>query len=130
VVGVGVAGSTAKSLASACDRFDNYDALPGIPKLADTKKESAPTRPRARKRSQDPAVNLLERAMQLEGERADGEWLHASAVKDLMKRLDPSFSEKALGFRSFSDFLKAQTEQVEVDEDSNIVQVRAVARAA
>jgi hypothetical protein len=130
VVGVGVAGSTAKSLASACDRFDNYDSLPGIPKLADTKKDAAPSRPRARKRSQDPAVNLLERAMQLEGERSDGEWLHASAVKDLMKRLDPSFSEKALGFRSFSDFLKAQTEHVEVDEDSNIVQVRAVARGA
>lgn len=128
VVGIGVAGSTAKSLASACDRFDNYDGLPGIPKLTETKKDTAPSRPRARKRSQDPAVNLLERAMQLEGERADGEWLHASAVKDLMKRLDPSFSEKALGFRSFSDFLKAQTENVEVDEESNVVLVRAVTR--
>ena len=75
-------------------------------------------------------VQLNRDFREVEGERADGEWLHASAVKDLMKRLDPSFSEKALGFRSFSDFLKAQTEHVEVDEDSNIVQVRAVARAA
>jgi len=128
VVGVGVAGSTAKSLAAACDRFDAYDSLPGIPNLAETKKDAAPSRPRARKRSKDPAVDLLERAMQLEAERADGEWLHASAVKDLMKRLDPSFSEKALGFRSFSDFLKAQTDHVEVDEESNVVQVKAVAR--
>ncbi|MDU0367458.1 NYN domain-containing protein [Microbacterium sp. NPDC089180] len=129
VVGVGVAGSTAKSLAAACDRFDAYDSLPGIPNLAETKKDAAPSRPRARKRSKDPAVDLLDRAMQLEAERADGEWLHASAVKDLMKRLDPSFSEKALGFRSFSDFLKAQTDHVEVDEESNVVQVRAVARS-
>ncbi|GEB44969.1 uncharacterized LabA/DUF88 family protein [Microbacterium sp. AG157] len=128
VVGVGVAGSTAKSLAAACDRFDAYDSLPGIPNLAETKKDAAPSRPRARKRSKDPAVDLLERAMQLEAERADGEWLHASAVKDLMKRLDPSFSEKALGFRSFSDFLKAQTDHVEVDEESNVVQVKAVSR--
>ena len=128
VVGVGVAGSTAKSLAAACDRFDAYDSLPGIPNLAETKKDAAPSQPRARKRSKDPAVDLLERAMQLEAERADGEWLHASAVKDLMKRLDPSFSEKALGFRSFSDFLKAQTDHVEVDEESNVVQVKAVSR--
>jgi len=128
VVGVGVAGSTAKSLAAACDRFDAYDSLPGIPNLAETKKDAAPSRPRARKRSKDPAVDLLDRAMQLEAERADGEWLHASAVKDLMKRLDPSFSEKALGFRSFSDFLKAQTDHVEVDEESNVVQVKAIAR--
>ena len=46
-----------------------------------------------------------------------------------MKRLDPSFSEKALGFRSFSDFLKAQTAHVEVDEESNVVQVKAVTRS-
>ncbi|KEP75127.1 hypothetical protein HR12_38325, partial [Microbacterium sp. SUBG005] len=31
VVGVGVAGSTAKSLAAACDRFDAYDSLPRHP---------------------------------------------------------------------------------------------------
>src|SRR5215207_3798568 len=31
VVGVGVAGSTAKSLAAACDEFEAYDSLPGVP---------------------------------------------------------------------------------------------------
>ena len=30
VVGVGVAGSTSRSLAAACDEFVTYDALPGI----------------------------------------------------------------------------------------------------
>jgi uncharacterized LabA/DUF88 family protein len=30
VVGIGVAGSTSKSLAAACDEFADYDALPGI----------------------------------------------------------------------------------------------------
>ncbi len=127
VVGVGVAGSTAKSLAAACDRFDAYDSCRHPEPRRDQEGLPALTA-RARKRSKDPAVDLLERAMQLEGERADGEWLHASAVKDLMKRLDPSFSEKALGFRSFSDFLKAQTAHVEVDEESNVVQVKAVVR--
>ncbi|WP_314507043.1 NYN domain-containing protein, partial [uncultured Microbacterium sp.] len=32
VVGVGVAGSTAKSLAAACDEFEAYDSLPGVPR--------------------------------------------------------------------------------------------------
>src|SRR5438034_1273762 len=31
VVGVGVAGSTSRSLAAACDEFVTYDALPGVP---------------------------------------------------------------------------------------------------
>jgi hypothetical protein len=95
-----------------------------------SKKDAAPARSRARKRSTDPSVNLLERALQLENERADEEWLHASALKDLMKRLDPSFSEKGLGFRSFSDFVKAHPEVVEVDEASNVVVVRSVVRPA
>ena len=30
IVGIGVAGSTSKSLAAACDEFADYDALPGI----------------------------------------------------------------------------------------------------
>jgi uncharacterized LabA/DUF88 family protein len=128
VVGVGVAGSTAKSLAAACDRFDAYDSLPGVVREPAPKKDAAPSRPRARKRSNDPAVNLLDRALQLEQERAEGDWAHASAVKDLMKRLDPSFSEKALGFRSFSDFIKAHPTVAEVDEASNVVLVRALPR--
>src|ERR1700755_2727055 len=31
VIGVGVAGSTSRALAAACDEFFTYDALPGIP---------------------------------------------------------------------------------------------------
>ena len=31
VVGVGVAGSSSKALAAACDDFVIYDALPGVP---------------------------------------------------------------------------------------------------
>src|SRR6059058_536025 len=32
VVGVGVAGSTSRSLAAACDELVTYDALPGVPR--------------------------------------------------------------------------------------------------
>src|SRR6188472_1522342 len=34
VVGIGVAGASSRSLASACDEFVTYDALPGIPTVA------------------------------------------------------------------------------------------------
>ncbi len=33
-----------------------------------------------------------------------------------MRRMDPSFSEKALGYRSFSDFLKSRDEITELEE--------------
>lgn len=130
VVGVGVAGSTAKSLAAACDQFDAYDSLPGVvppPATQSAQKKAdagATSSSRRRKPAEDPAAELLSRALKLEQVRTDDEWLHLSAVKNLLKRMDPSFSEKALGHRSFSDFVKAYPTVADIDETTNIVRVR------
>jgi len=156
VVGVGVAGSTSRSLAAACDEFVTYDALPGITPTdgaqratARTTKRKAepeetdgapsPKRPRRTKRPsatatgendlepEDPqelATRLLERALQLGHEKDDADWLHSSAVKSQMKRMDPSFSERALGYRSFSDFVKSREAVAELDETDRVQLVR------
>jgi uncharacterized LabA/DUF88 family protein len=160
VVGVGVAGSTSKSLAAACDELVTYDALPGItpdprpPSTAgavgpraepgtgpEEPAGPAPTQQRSRRtrraasteddgtgpESEDPqavATRLLERALRLGHEKDDAEWLHSSAVKNQMKRMDPSFSEKALGYRSFSDFVKSREAVAELDEADPIRFVR------
>jgi len=130
VVGIGVAGSSSKSLAAACDEFVIYDALPGVPAIASAPAEDEA--PKARTRAVKPAepdepetpdpqagaTALLKRALQIGLEKDDAEWLHNSAVKAQMKRMDPSFSEKSLGFKSFSDFLRSRTDAVELDETS------------
>jgi len=223
VVGVGVAGSTAKSLAAACDEFEAYDSLPGVPRVprvatkdaasrapsratssraksAATAPEEAAAEPGPRTRGgrgakkapakdpapddaaedapgteattaedaapaaaqveasliealgpaappkrtnrrassttvaatadppappveevpedpQEVATRLLERALRLGHDKDDdAEWLHSSAVKTHMRRMDPSFSEKALGYRSFSDFVKARESIAELEE--------------
>ncbi|BBY28189.1 NYN domain-containing protein [Mycolicibacterium sediminis] len=153
VVGIGVAGSSSKSLAAACDDFVIYDALPGVPVFepdpvpveepdetdesddAENPDEPAEKTPRKRaaRRSSKPAgppgepeqpdpqtaaTGLLKRALQIGLEKDDVDWLHNSAVKAQMKRMDPSFSEKSLGFRSFSDFLRSRTDVVDLDESS------------
>ena len=41
-----------------------------------------------------------------------------------MKRMDPSFSEKSLGFRSFSDFLRSRSDVADLDESSTTRMVR------
>ena len=132
VVGVGVAGSTAKSLAAACDQFDAYDALPGVTVPVDKPQQKqdapasdAPVRQR-RRSAKDPSADLLERALRLEHERTDADWVHSSVIKNLIRRMDPSFSEKGLGFKSFSDFIKAHPSIVEMNETDNIRLVRLV----
>lgn len=180
VVGIGVAGSTSKALAAACDEFAGYDTLPGVtapppPPVAPARKQgsrrkpaaaesapepadaddaptakasaghrsttsltfSAPDTPRAQADddaigavespadAQEAATRLLERALRLAHEKDDdADWLHSSAVKTQMKRMDPSFSEKALGSRSFSDFVRSRKDIAELDESATARLVR------
>ncbi len=216
VVGVGMAGSTSKTLAAACDEFVNYDDLPGVvpvkreatraaaaveaavPAAASAEPVPAPATkaqrsrkkatepaaepvvettaettaeptaepvaapaaastagPRRKSRSAGPAVpsepepveelepesvdtepeaptedpqevatRLLERALRLGREKDDADWLHSSSVKSQIKRMDPSFSEKTLGFRSFSDFVKSRSDIAELDESSTARLIR------
>lgn len=123
VVGIGVAGSSSRALASACDEFVIYDALPGVPALESVEKPAPQRRRKPKEEEPDPqdaATALLTRALQIGLEKDDAEWLHNSAVKAQMKRMDPSFNEKSLGYRSFSDFLRARARDdvVELDESS------------
>ncbi len=164
VVGIGVAGSTAKALTAACDEFASYDSLPGVERPGlerrgterpgterrdseRSERQEAPKRQRRAKAApasresiapepvdevateavaDDPidgsedaeiaVTGLLIRALWLSHEKDDSGWLHSSAVKQQMRRMDPSFSEKALGFRSFSDFLKSRSDVAELEE--------------
>jgi len=140
VVGVGVAGSTSRSLAAACDELVTYDALPGITPAGVADEPAEPQEPgdarsaRGTRRTRQPAAavsdepdpepedpqeqatRLLERALRLGQEKDDADWLHSSAVKSQMRRMDPSFSERALGYRSFSDFVKSREGVAELDE--------------
>src|ERR1700730_15874473 len=161
VVGVGVAGSTSRSLAAACDELVTYDALPGVTPTgaaqlpaaqaagaqaadAQAEHEESGSAPPARgsRRTRRPATavtddtdidseepqelttRLLERARRLRQEKDDADVLHSSALKSQMRRMDPSFSERALGYRSFSDFVKSREAGAELDETDPVRLVR------
>ncbi|GAA2771574.1 NYN domain-containing protein [Mycolicibacterium pallens] len=130
VVGIGVAGSSSRALAAACDDFVIYDSLPGVPVFEPAASEEPPKRTKRTKADKEPpdpqtvATALLQRALQIGLGKDDADWLHNSAVKAQMKRMDPSFSEKSLGFKSFSDFLRSRTDVVELDESSTTRMVK------
>ena len=136
VVGVGVAGASSRALAAACDEFVTYDALPGVPvpepepapaEAAEPKRRARRTKDAEEPQPPDPqaaATGLLTRALRIGLEKDDVDWLHNSAVKAQMKRMDPSFSEKSLGFKSFSDLLRSRSDLVELDESSTTRMVR------
>lgn len=146
IVGIGVSGGTSKSLKAACNEYADYDALPGIRPAAHIAAEidvasnddaAATTTPRRASTkattaaesgenatSKRAASALLVRALRLVHEADDTDWAHASALKQQMKRLDPAFNEKALGYNSFTSFLKSRANVVELDESSQTRLVR------
>ena len=67
------------------------------------------------------ATELLVRALQIGHAKGDDdeEWLNTGTVKNQMRRMDPSFNEKSLGFRSFTDFLSSRSDLVELDQDGS-----------
>lgn len=163
VVGIGVAGSTSTSLAAACDEFEDYDSLPGIDNSTATAAAASAERPKASKKTAEPAgtapdrardrapearkltipmfshtedaqfdepeveddtdpqivaTELLVRALQIGHAKGDAdEWLYTGTVKNQMRRMDPSFNEKPLGFRSFTDFLSSRSDLAELKEE-------------
>ncbi len=66
------------------------------------------------------AAELLVRALRVAQDKADDddEWLNGGGVKSQMQRMDPSFKEKSLGFKNFSDFIESLDEVVESRTDS------------
>ena len=71
------------------------------------------------------ATRLLRRALELgQAQAGDDEWLNPSTVKQQIKRLDPSFHEKTLGYSSFSDFVRSRSSVAEFDKASNSQKVR------
>ena len=145
VVGIGVAGATSKSLAAACDEFASYDALPGIDPIESEPEPAtrggrtprvevpvpaasvseAPVELPAPPAEVAPVVelpdrqeagtSLLLRALRLGRAKNDSEWLATGGVKSQMMRMDPSFQESALGFGSFSDFVRSRADVVDFD---------------
>lgn len=136
VVGIGVAGGTSRALISACDEFEYYDevareeeqaeaqAASERPVEAAVKTDAASPSKRAEAIESEAgqpiggpgASKLLIKALALVAKDSDG-WSAASAVKNQMKRLNPQFAEKTLGFESFIEFVKSRSGQVEVRED-------------
>ncbi|MFJ2507061.1 NYN domain-containing protein [Arthrobacter citreus] len=62
------------------------------------------------------ATELLVRALKIGHAKGDDEWLNTGTVKNQMRRMDPSFNEKPLGYRSFTDFLSSHSDLVELQE--------------
>ena len=80
--------------------------------------------------AQTVATELLVRALQIGHAKGDAdEWLNTGSVKNQMRRMDPSFNEKPLGYRSFTDFLASRDDAAELAEEGQQRLIRLLSSA-
>jgi uncharacterized protein (TIGR00288 family) len=98
VIGLGMKESTSDLLAANCDEFIYYEDLT-------TTGTSVPTIGDKVPKAKRPAFKLLFETIEaLQRENVDV--IHASMLKDTMKRKQPSFAESSYGYRSFTQMLE------------------------
>lgn len=89
------------------------------------------SKPETSEDTQEVATRLLIRAMQLGQVKMDEEWVNSSWVKNQMLRMDPSFSERALGFSKFNDFVASRSKAVELKKEglARLIRLRPIGAA-
>ena len=135
VIGVGVKKSTSDLFRDNCDEFIYYDDLVRA-QPSNRKRSATATAPTAktgndRGPSVDAALDLLIRTLEaLRAERGDDYPIHASLMKQTMKRQKPGFDERAHGFRAFNDLLleaqKRALLKLEPDKQAGTYTVHAI----
>jgi len=117
VVGIGLRQSTSEVLVKACDHFILYDTL-----MEPDTRTTVYRLERARQ--------LLIDAMQTLIPQVEGSIINGSALKVMMLKLDPTFTEVDLGYRQFRDFVEGQSDLVktELHDKTLLVRLRAERR--
>lgn len=127
VLGVGVAGSISKTLASACDVYVDYDELLDDRQKLEAEVEHQESTPPPPKGTPGPGAGartprrpypLVHEALRgLDAQHPDREWHALGALKNQILRIEPAFKERDYGAGSFSELLGRYTSQVEVKEN-------------
>jgi len=111
-------GAERSELAAEADAAPPEPWVPSTPPLfADGTAPPAVLSPA--KMSEKAATRLLLRALELLEAKDDEDWRPAAAVKSQIRRLDPSFSERTMGHRTFTDFVKSRGSLVEMKTEGS-----------
>ena len=113
VIGCGVKSSTSDLLIASCDEFIYYDDLERAARKRRPMKKKAGKKAAKDTSTLEPLVEIIRSLSR------DYDPLWGSLVKQTLRRVNPGFNESYLGFKNFSDVLKALAEDgvIELEHD-------------
>ena len=117
VIGIGIGGSTNQYWVKSCNEFKFYDAL--LVKSQSSSIDALEQRGYVMDEIDDETKDLLAKAVSRLAADKNQESVLGGQVKEIMKRLDPSFDESNYGYGKFSDFLDHCKDVVKIDRKGN-----------
>jgi uncharacterized protein (TIGR00288 family) len=116
VIGAGRRAIVSSTLVTSCDRYFFLDEVEGEKQPVPARRRGA-AKPQAepsdgRSDAQEEAVSLLLRALRAAMDRDYEGKVYGSRLHETMTRIDPSFNFRALGFRTFTQFLDGTGEVI------------------
>ena len=97
---------TSKLIIKNCDEFISYELIAGIHETEDKKDTTL-------RKELSHAIDLLKDALRILED--EGKHLDYAGIKIKMLQIDPTFTEKKIGFPSFGNFIKSVSENKQLD---------------
>lgn len=109
IIGIGVQETTNQYWVKSCNEFKYYSSL-----LVKSSKIENLEAEGYEIEDMDKAKTLLKKAIKAAASGSGNDFVLKAALKPLMQRFDPSFDESNYGFKSFSEFLSACSDVVDI----------------
>ncbi|MBN8741094.1 MAG: hypothetical protein BGP24_20010 [Lysobacterales bacterium 69-70] len=105
LVGVGTRRSTNRHWAKSCHEFRFYENLVGVGEAAPAAEQT--DAPAAAIDPKHAAFETVKRAIKLLADNKGDPWVNKAGIWHMVKRLDPTFDPKEVGYTPFSAMIKA-----------------------
>jgi uncharacterized protein (TIGR00288 family) len=107
MIGLGCRASTNQHWANSCSEFKYYESLmvEGTQVAEESEEDEAPVKD---------AVELITRAIKQIAAKSGDDWVLNSSVRNMVKRLDPTFDEANYDCKTFGALLKKHTDKFKV----------------
>ena len=117
IVGIGIQATTNDYFVKACNEFKFYKTI--LAKFSDTGSEKILAELKEHNRGSRKTRKLISSAIRRLLNQYNTDFVYKAQVKPMMRRLDPKFDEGNFGFRTFTEFIKAHKDILEIKDGEN-----------
>lgn len=117
IIGIGIEQTTNDYFVKACNEFKFYKTI--LAKSSDSGSDKILAELKAHNKGNKKTRKLVASAIRRLHNQYNTDFVYKAQIKPMMRRLDPKFDEGNFGFRTFTEFLEAHKDILELKDGEN-----------